>query len=378
MKRIKIFLCFIIVVTGFACKEEYNPEIISSSNSYLVVEGVLNAGADSTFIYLTRTFKLDDSASIQRERNAQVVVEGKDNTSRQLTMTGDGIYTSPNLNLVLNNEYRLRITTITGKEYLSDYVVAKKTPVIDSMGFRQDDKGVQVYVNAHDATNNTRYYRWEYDETWEIRTYYNSGYKYINGIVEPRQPGDDVSTCWKYDEFSSIILGSTARLQSDIVFRAPVVFIGRGSEKLAVRYSVLLRQYALDKPAYEFYEMMKKNTEGLGSIFDPQPSEIKGNIHCTSDPGESVIGYVSAATVEKQRYFIARSQISDWFFYQDCPSIPVLNHPDSIDDAYKGGGSIYEAVFSPMSGMITHYLFSPIPCVECPARGGSLIRPSYW
>ena len=92
-------------------------------------------------------------------------------------MTCDGIYTSPNLNLVLNQEYRLRITTSNGKEYLSDYVIAKKTPLIDSLGFRQEDKGVQVYVNAHDDSNNTRYYRWDFDETWEIKSYYYSLFK---------------------------------------------------------------------------------------------------------------------------------------------------------------------------------------------------------
>ena len=119
----------------------------------------------------------------EENRMRSVTVEGKDNTTRQLTMNGDGIYTSPNLNLVLNQEYRLRIVTANGKEYLSEYVVAKKTPLIDSVSFRQNDKGVQIYVTTHDNTNNTRYYLWNYDETWEIRTYYFSNYKYVNDTV---------------------------------------------------------------------------------------------------------------------------------------------------------------------------------------------------
>jgi hypothetical protein len=379
VRKCQILLCCISIVAGFACKDQYKPDIISSPDSYLVVEGILNAGAGPTSIRLTRTFKLDDTARIQGERNARVVVEGKDNTTRELAMTGDGFYTSPNLDLVINNEYRLRITTANGKEYLSDYVVAKKNPLIDSIGFRQNDKGVQVYVNTHDNSNNTRYYRWEYDETWEIRTYYYSGYKYVNGFVVPRSPAtDDVSTCWKYDAFSRIIIGSTARLQSDIVFRAPLIFIPNGDEKLAVRYSIVVRQYALDKQGFEFYEMMKKNTEGLGTIFDPQPSEIKGNIHCTSDPRELVIGYVSATNMNEKRFFISRADLPDWTFSQFCSEIRVLNSPDSIAEAVRGGGSVYDAIRSQSTGQITHYLFSEMPCVECPARGGSLIRPSYW
>ena len=185
------------LITGFACKEPYKPTIISSPNAYLVIEGVLNAGAGPTSIRLTRTFKLDDTARLKGELNAQIVVEGKDNTTRPLTMDGDGFYVSPNLNLALNQEYRLRVITANGKEYLSDYVVAKETPPIDSLGFKQDDNGVQVYVNTHDASGNTRYYRWDYDETWEIRTYYFSNFKYVNEVVSLRDAGDFVSTCWK-------------------------------------------------------------------------------------------------------------------------------------------------------------------------------------
>jgi len=375
MKRIKFFWVCLVFITGFACKEPYKPTIISSSNSYLVIEGVLNAGAGPTGIRLTRTFKLDDTARLRGERNAQVLVEGKDNTTRLLTMNGDGFYTSPNLNLVLNQEYRLRIITANGKEYLSDYVVAKKTPVIDSLGFRQDDKGVQVYVNTHDDSNNTHYYRWDYDETWEIRTYYNSNFKYVNGAVIPRVPGDEVSICWKYNSSSNILLGSSASLQSDIIYQAPVTFIGNGSEKLAVRYSIFLRQYALDTSGYEFYEMMKKNTENLGTIFDAQPSEIKGNVHCTSDPGELVIGYVSAAVIEEKRFFISANELRGWNFDQDCRKSDIPNHPDSIADAYSGGLSIFDAIYAPV---ITRYEVAPIRCVECTARGGSLTKPSYW
>ena len=312
MGKAKVFVAAILIFTGFACREVYKPAIISSPDSYLVVEGVLNAGTGPTSIRLTRTFKLDDTARLKAEHSAQVLVEGKDNSTRQLTMGADGFYNSPGLNLALNQEYRLRIKTANGKAYLSDYLVAKETPPIDSLGFKQDDNGVQVYVNTHDGSGNTRYYRWDYDETWEIRSYYFSNFKYVNEVVSLRDAGDFVSTCWKYNSSSNILLGSSASLQSDIIYRAPLTFMGNGNEKLAVRYSILLRQYALDKSGYEFYETMKKNTESLGTIFDAQPSEMKGNIRCTSDANEIVIGYISAAVIEEKRFFISRSELKQF------------------------------------------------------------------
>ena len=76
--------------------------------------------------------------------------------------------------------------------------------------------------------------------------------------------------------------------------------------------------------------MMKKNTESLGTIFDAQPSEIKGNIYSASDPAEPVIGYISATTIEEKRIFIEQADLDGWQFTQDCPSYRIANDPDSI------------------------------------------------
>src|SRR6185295_16312221 len=119
MIRTSLIPVTLLICIGFSCRDLYDPGLASTSESYLVVEGVLNAGNGPTSLFLSRSFKLDDTAVLRGEQNAIVTVEGKDNTTRQLTTTGDGIYTSPDLNLVLNQEYRLRVVTAAGKEYLS-------------------------------------------------------------------------------------------------------------------------------------------------------------------------------------------------------------------------------------------------------------------
>ena len=377
MCRIKIlfFVCTVILISS--CREEFDPPVHSSGDSFLVVEGVLNAGAEPTTISLTRTFRLDDSARLRGERNARVTVEGKDNTIENLDMVGDGIYTSPNLNLVLDNEYRLRIQTTNGREYLSEYVIARKTPEIDSIGWKLNDEGAQIYVNTNDPSGNTRYYRWDYDETWEIRSFYNSLYKYENKIVRPRIAGEEVFYCWKNASNSSIHIGTSTRLQSDVIFQAPLVFVLNGDDRFSVRYSIMVRQYALDKRGYEFYELMKRNTESLGTLFDPQPSEITGNIRCITDPTEPVIGYITASTISEKRHFITRAEMAGWKFLQSCPSELVINHPDSIALYFEGFIEPYDAVLGP-TGVIESYNASYSNCVDCTRRGGSLIKPSFW
>lgn len=373
MKRI-ITLVVICVVCCNGCREQYEPNLRSSEQSFLVVEGNLNGGRDTTVVRLTRTFKLDDTASLKIENNAQVTVEGSDNTIRVLSDRGNGDYISPDLNLVINTSYRLRIRTADGKEYSSDYIIVRKTPPIDSISWEREENGVRIFANTKDPSNATRYYRWEFDETWEIRSYYPPYVIYENGHIRNRIfPAEDVSTCWKYDHSHSILLANSTRLQDDIIYKAPLNLIPNGDEKLSVRYSIMVRQYVLDKEGYNFYELMKKNTEEIGSIFTPQPSEVRGNIYCVSDANEYVLGYITASTVEQQRIFID----DQWIFRQDCPSQKVPKNADSVAFFFGTGLlSPYADISLPPSD--AHYKGSYPRCVDCTERGGSLIKPSYW
>jgi len=371
MKRIYIILA--IIVGALACRQPYDPPVNSSNKTYLVVEANLNPQGATT-ISLTRTFGLDRNTTVRGELNAQVSVEGKDNTTRSMTSIGNGRYTSNNLNLIINNEYRLRIKTTDGKEFLSDYVKAKKTPVIDSIGWEKEQEGLRIYANTKDVTNATRYYRWDFDETWEIHSHFPSSYIYepTTGRIRDRKfPQEDVSVCWKYGTSSTIVLANSTRLADDIIYKAPVHFIENGSEKLAVRYSILLRQYALDREAYNFYELMKKNTEDIGNIFSPQPSEIRGNIKCLTDSKEYVLGFVTASTVESRRQFIT----IPWFWFQDCLSVKVPDRPDSIRYFFGPGGAYMPYSFD---NPPPYYYGSYYECVDCTKRGGSTARPPYW
>ncbi len=50
--------CYLLLFALLCCKKPYDPPAIKSNGSYLVVEGVINSGADSTTIKLSRTVGL--------------------------------------------------------------------------------------------------------------------------------------------------------------------------------------------------------------------------------------------------------------------------------------------------------------------------------
>lgn len=357
-----------------ACKEEYYPPVTATQQAYLVVEGVLNTSGP-TGIRLSLTTPLYGSASLNPVFSAKVEVEGKDNRIYSLQPQSDGTYGSQNLGLAAGAEYRLLIQLPNGKKYASDYVLARETPPIDSISWERDGRGVEIFVTTHDPSNNTRYYRWDYQETWEIRSRYFASYKYVNGTVVPRDlVNDNVYYCWRENASSSILLASSAKLSEDVIFSKPLLEIPARDEKLAVRYSILVKQYALDQKSYEFLQAMKKNTESLGSIFDPQPAELRGNIHSLSDPQEIVIGYITASSVTEKRIFIDVAQLPGWGYSYSCQSTEVANDPDSFKKYYPMLMP-YDARKIGLS--IVSYYSSDASCVDCTTRGVNR-KPSFW
>ena len=374
MKQVTL-TTILIAFTLSGCKELYIPPVNSTTNFFLVVEGNLDPIGPAK-ISLTRTFSLEAAASVTPEDNAEVLVEGKDNSVRMLAFSGNGLYTSPSLNLVPGNEYRLRIKTLSGKGYLSEYIIPKITPDIDSISWERIDKGVQIYASTKDPSNSTIYYRWDYDETWEIRSPKSPNLIFDNGMIRFRiYPQEDVSKCWKYRSSTEILLANSTRLQSDIINKAPILLIPPDDEKLFYRYSVLVRQYALEKKAYDYFELMKKNTENIGSFFSSQPSEVRGNLYSASDPSEFVIGFITSSTVTEERIFITNDQVLPWLHTFFCEDVKVVAHHDSILSIVNRGYMVYisDGIFPPR-----HYFFSTPTCVDCTSRGGTTIKPSYW
>jgi hypothetical protein len=377
----------IIVLLVFGCKKPYAPQVVASDNSYLVVEGIINSGSDSTIITLSRTTKLDQKVQTNSVHGATVTVENDQNFSFALNEDQTGRYVSPNLNLDNTRKYRLRIKTSDNQEYLSDFVSPKEAPPIDSIGYEVKNDGLDIYVNAHDGSNNTRYYRWEFIETWKFTARYPSSFVTNGKDIVLRTSAQQVFGCFGNDASSVILLGSTAKLDQDVIFQSPITSISSTSEKVMTKYSILLKQYALTKEAFSFWESLKKNTEQLGSIFDAQPSQLKGNIHNINNANEPVIGYISAGTIQKKRIFIDNGVLPrDWVrtYPYDCQLDSALychGSPCSYEVALYlvpiGSNQIpVGAILSKFSPATIGFSYSSRECVDCTIRGTT--QPDFW
>ncbi|UOQ79764.1 DUF4249 domain-containing protein [Hymenobacter taeanensis] len=352
-------------------------------SSYLVVDGSINSSGTTT-ILLKRTTSIGQTGPAPVEGKAKVFIEQEGGQRYPLTESPAGTYTSAALSLAGSKPVRLRFTLANGREYASDFTLAKTTPAIDSITWRPGSDGLQIWVNAHDDTQQSRYYRWSYDETWEFTSAFRSTLEYRNGGLFDRK--EDIYNCWAREAPSAIIIGTSVKLAQDVISQQRLALLPRNTVKLRQKYSILVKQYSLTPDEYAYWETLRKNTENIGTLFDPLPSQLTGNVHNVTDASEDVIGYVGAQSVREKRLFITRDELpSDWprvTGYEYCkpdtipqPKDPMPPTEREIFSFFSSGFPVPIAQLPPYLG--GGYLYSTADCLDCRKRGTN-VRPSYW
>ncbi|HEY4965329.1 MAG TPA: DUF4249 domain-containing protein [Puia sp.] len=385
MNKIRYFLLFVIMM---GCRQSYLPPISATNHTFLVIEGYIDAGTDSTQIRLTRTISFGDTSAIATELNALVTIEGDGGYVGQVLEKGNGYYESSPLALPINQQYRLKIQTSDNDIFASEYSSIVTPPAIDSISVSVAPDGATLYVNTQDTSSAPRYYRWDFLETWEYRSSTKVGTVsvliYANGQMRTRLPPEQIYRCWQTTKSTNIIINSSEKLSHDIIYKQPLLFIPISSTKIGFAYSMLVSQYGLDRNAFLYWDNLSRNTENLGSVFDAQPSLVTGNIHCITHPETLVLGYISVTSASKKRIVFQRADLR----YPETP----LPTPDcekavsvSKDQFYNFFSTDQPLYYIPLyySGwpvlpVDTNIVIGTLPiCSDCRFYNGTNIKPGY-
>ncbi|HTE33232.1 MAG TPA: DUF4249 domain-containing protein [Chryseolinea sp.] len=367
-----------------ACLEPYVPSIAKEDFGILVVDGFFVPN-DSTQIRLSRTVTIDNPANSRNEPDAIVAIEGDNGYSRTLIHKTGNIYVAPPVNVDPNAHYRLHIRTADKHEYYSEFIDVKPSPSLDSIRWTEvtdEHDVINFNIFSHDPSNSTHYYLWTYDETWEYSALDISVYYIENDVIKIRNVATDLYYCWRTLYNQNVNLASTVALSQDVVYDYPLLQIPQTSRKLLYGYSILVKQYALTEDAYNYWSVTKKNSEDVGTLFDPLPSQPQGNLYCATDPTRPAIGFFSASTVQQQRIFLKRQQIKgpgelyEPSNYDNCFSevVPL----EKMTSAYLQGKLIQDRVFDKVTFELIGYKVYPADCLDCRLRGGVNTPPSYW
>lgn len=372
MKKV-VWIVFLL--TG--CIEPYMPPEIKPAEALLVIDGHIDVNSKST-IKLTRSQNLDENGEVEKVTGASVLLEDENGLAYPLQEESKGIYSLPP-QLIAPVKHRLVVRTSNQKEYASEFVEIKDSPSIDSVSWNLDSElGVDISVSTHNATENTGYYRWKYEETWVYSATYWSSFVYNDDTKAIDYRSDNIFSCWQSISSFDIFITSSSRLSENVISKFPLLSIDQRDPRLRYVYSVNVKQFALTEEAHSYWRELKKTTEDLGTLFSPMPSQITGNYTCLTNPEEKVLGFFSIGKSSEKRIFIDSKQLPPPETY-DIPFLSCSLSRLELSDVPTFNSQAYTIIDAISQGTtIIAYYYSTIPCSDCRTAGGTNVKPDFW
>jgi hypothetical protein len=374
MKLTRSFILSTILLSISGCITKFIPEL-DENRELLVVEGLLTDRIETNTIRLTKSLPIGKKSNIKPVVGCTVsIIDDLDN-SWILKEKGNGYYITDSLKFrgVAGRKYTLRIqshsSVLNNYSYESLPMELKPVPPIDNLFWEKflieegDDyyapkEGCEIYLDTHDDTQECKFFRWDFTETWEI----------ILPFVVPN------SVCWATNESGSILIQNTSLLSEASVRRFPINFISPATDRLKEKYSIIVNQYSINEQEYEYWDKMKRLTEHSGTLYDIIPFSVPGNIYCVEDPTEKVLGYFSVSSKTSRRIFIADSLSGMVQLYNDCPISPPIPFEEPVPTLGINVWIIYDhSQEVPPYIIYTDKKF----CADCTTRG-TKIKPPFW
>ncbi len=376
-KYLIILLIALSLIVG--CITEFIPEI-DEKTDMLVVEGMITDQNRTNKIKVSRSLPVGKAIVSVPVKGCEVTITDECDAIYSLKEVTAGTYITDSTKFRgrVGNKYTL--TIIKGNlTYISTPTEMMPVPPIDSLFYEKEvivesnewgkpEEGCRIYLNAYDQSHKCFFYRWNFTETWEFHLHFEGVNLGAN------------QCCWITQKSGKIIIKNTSVYNQPGITRFPINFVSNNTDRLSVKYSLLVNQYSLNEDEFNYWEELQNVSENVGGLYDITPMAIPSNIHNIDDPNETVLGYFSVSAVSQKRIFIKDKFLGLPLLYMYCPTDTVWGEGDieglnetvwiledyPLPDLYTGDYYIHWRV-------ITIYK----ECADCTTRG-TLVKPSYW
>lgn len=369
--KIRNILILILVAASGSCITQFIPETDEDKN-ILVVEGLITDHPEDNVVRLSLSMPLGKKSTLKPLKGCTVTVT--DDRGRLYTFNEtsiSGTYKS-NMQGMIGRKYTLHVKTknVQTNNYSYESMAVEMLPVppIDSVYYekvtiaektseRPKLEGCQIYLNTHDPSEKCKNYRWDYNETWMFRLPFSAP---VN------------NTCWISNNSDAINIKSTSVISEDRISRYPLLFISNETDRLKVKYSILVNQYSMSADELEYWEKMQNVIQDVGGLYDITPAFIPGNIYCVDNSAEKVLGYFSVSAKTSKRVFIR-----DYFAGIVNPYSSCALESDTLSGSnpHVEGLNITAWILEQTMTytVITHSRY----CADCTTRG-TTTRPGFW
>jgi hypothetical protein len=369
----QILLISILLLLN-SCITQFVP-VIQEEKELLVVQGLITDQPGSDTIKLSKSLPLGEKSAARPVGGCIVSITDDIGSIVYLSQPETGVYvTPPYFQAEAGRSYTLHITAnseFNNLSFESIPMLLKPVPPIDSLyyerkviakpdGFFQGVDECQIYLDTHDPSNNCRFYRWDYSETWMLRL----NFDVPNHI------------CYLSQKSNVAYIETTKAFSEDRIKRRPVIYISNQTDRLRTKYSILVNQYSLNEDEYLYWEKIQNITDKVGGLYDLIPASVPSNIRCIESPEEKVLGYFSVSSKASKRIFIKDKFAGIIDQYARCITDTIIGDQD-IPGLNISVWTLFDFKAVPWSTPHIRILTETRGCADCTLRG-TTVRPLFW
>ncbi len=261
----------------------------------LVVEGVLTNSVKNQFLRLSLTTKLGNLNNLEPVKGAFVEVQTAENLKIEYRPVPNelGIYKPADPNFVgkIGSSYSLYIKLANGRVYKSALQKLPQPVEIEALNavFNEVDRfGFQVNLNFKDPKDQPNYYRWT-----------GLGFHQRISVGVPIGFGAFCcNRCWVMNEDKSVNIFQDNLSNGNTINNIPVYF---SPFYVLGKHLIEISQFTMSAQTYQYWRRYKEQSTREGTIFDPLPAPLLGNIVNINDPSDVALGYFEVSGVSKKR-----------------------------------------------------------------------------
>ena len=365
---------------------------IPEQEPLLIVDGLISDQAGPYTVKLSNSNPLNQQG-FNPVVGAQISIEEEGGAKVPLSEVDAGIYQTDSASISgkAGKRYRIEIALSPDRNYQSNWIMLKAAPAIGNIYYEFDFlpeaeipvRGARIFLDTQDPENKTQFYRWEWEDTWMHIAPFASGLIFVGN--DSTADVEAKAVCYNNSRSHSILLATSVNNSEDVISKYPISTVSAFGSQLRYRYSLLVKQYALNEEEYLFWKKLKEANEESGGLYERQPQSTTGNITRIENPDEPVLGYFSVSGYSEKRIFIERDDlprdaIVGEQYIQDCfvksdTLYKGLQSETDVFEALSTGSVFFNFLRDPD---IVGWIIATPDCADCTESGGTTIKPDFW
>jgi len=318
MLVIRIFFYGLILIFIASCIEKIEFET-QPGNELLVVDGQITQSVGPHTLRLSHSTPLNEGPPVPVS-NAQVTIFDELGNQESYFETEEGLYFLSGhtvrgreggtyyieIRLGENTVYRSLPETLPPPvEADSVYYQLEEETRLNDLGNPVDVRVLKIFIDTPTKkAGKDCLFRWRMLDTYSVTDFSCGAFDPATTCYITEEPNPQNNPLFNSKDISS------DRLDGFLVTTNPFA----PSYAYYQRHYYNVYQYSITQGAYEYWEKINTIANQEGTIFDPPPAPVRGNIFNVNNENEMVLGYFEATAVDTVR---------NYSFRQDFPGITI-------------------------------------------------------